>query len=71
LGVPEVWIIDRDAKTPEVFVRRQREYERQTPDASGWVRSPATAIELRAEPGGKLAIRLAGDPDTQALLPEG
>jgi len=70
LGVPEVWILDRDAKTPEVFVLHEGDYGRQAPDPSGWIRSPATAIEMRAEPGGRLAVRLAGDPDTLVLLPE-
>jgi Uma2 family endonuclease len=70
LGVPEVWILDRDSKTPEVFILREGEYRQQPPDASGWVASPATGIETRAESGGKLAIRLAGDAGTLALLPE-
>jgi len=70
LGVPEVWIIDRGAKTPEVFVLQAGVYEPQPHETSGWVTSPATGIEMRVEMGGKLGIRLAGHPATLALLPE-
>jgi len=70
LGVPEAWIIDRDTKTPEVFVLRGIAYEQEPHDAAGWVTSPATGIEMRAEPGGRLAIRITGEPNTLALLPE-
>ena len=42
LGVPEVWILDRDTKRPEMFVMRGGEYERQGPDADGWLVSGAT-----------------------------
>jgi Uma2 family endonuclease len=70
LGVPEVWILDRDAKTPEVHVLEAGEYRPRASDATGWTLSPATGIEMRAESGAKLAIRLAGQPETLALVPE-
>ena len=45
-------------------------YKKQSPDADGWVRSPAAGIEMKQGRKGKLAIRLAGDDATFAELPE-
>jgi Uma2 family endonuclease len=69
LGVPEVWIIHRDTKEPEVYVLKRRRYKQQAAGRDGWVRSPATGIEMRAGPPGKLAVRLAGDESTREDLP--
>ena len=71
LGVPEMWIIDRHTKVPELYVLREAQYQRQPPDADGWLRSAATGILLRAEPDNKLAVQLADDQHTHQLLPEG
>jgi Uma2 family endonuclease len=70
LGVPGAWVIDRDNKTPEIYVLHAGRYERRAADADGWVRSPLTRIELRIGKPGKLAIRLAGDEGTCEDLPE-
>jgi Uma2 family endonuclease len=70
LGVPEVWIIDRDRKTPEIYTLRAGNYIQQPADADGWVLSTVTGIELRAGSPGKLAMRLAGDERTREDLPE-
>jgi Uma2 family endonuclease len=70
LGVPEVWIIDRDRKTPEIHTLRAGHYTPQATGADGWVLSPVTGIELRAGSPGKLAMRLAGDESTREDLPE-
>jgi Uma2 family endonuclease len=70
LGVLEVWIIDRDRKTPEIYILRAGNYIQQPADAEGWVLSPVTGIELRAGLPGKLAMRLAGDERTREDLPE-
>jgi Uma2 family endonuclease len=70
LGVPEVWIIDRDTREPEIHLLKRGRYKKQRPTASGWVRSPATGIELRRSEAGKLAVRLAGDESTREDLPE-
>ena len=70
IGVPEVWIIDRDTKAPEIHVLRGRAYERQSPAADGWLLSPATGVQLRAEPGERLGIRMAQEPGTLKQLPE-
>jgi Uma2 family endonuclease len=69
LGVPEVWIIHRDAKTPEIHVLRRGRYKRQAARADGWLRSPGTGVELRVGRPGKLAVRLAGDDATRQELP--
>jgi Uma2 family endonuclease len=69
LGVPEVWIIHRDTKEPEIYVLKRGRYRKQRAVA-GWVRSPLTGLELRATGKGKLAIRRLGDDSTRAELPE-
>jgi Uma2 family endonuclease len=69
LGVPEMWIIDRDTKVPEIYALREGKYDRQPPDADGWLDSAATGIRLRAEPAGKLTIQLGQDDRTRQGLP--
>lgn len=68
LGVPEVWIIHRDTKEPEIYVLKRNRYRKQ-PRAAGWTRSPNTGVEMRAK-GGKLVIRMNGDDTTREELPE-
>ena len=70
LGIPEVWIIDRDRKEPELYVLQAGHYERQMAGDDRWALSAATGIELRAGRPGKLDIRLAGHATTQEELPE-
>jgi Uma2 family endonuclease len=70
IGVPEVWIIARDTKAPEIHVLRGRRYEPQTPGEDGWLSSRATGVQLRKEPRRKLGIRLARDPASAERLPE-
>jgi len=70
IGVPEVWIIDRDTKAPEIHLLRGAEYDKQAPGADGWLSSPATGVQLREEPKRKLGIRLASDPGSAERLPE-
>jgi len=70
LGVPEAWIIHRDTKRPENYVLRGGSYTLMSPAADGWVRSTVTPIELRAADDQKLAIRLTGEPNSEARLPE-
>ncbi len=68
--MPEVWIINRDTKVPEVYVLAGDDYERQAPDNDGWVQSAATDIRFCAETGGRLTVQMASDRDTRQLLPE-
>jgi len=70
LGVPEVWIIERDSKAPEIYVLRAGRYMQRAAGAEGWVLSDVTGIELRPGHPGKLAMRLAGDDSTCEDLPE-
>jgi len=70
IGVPEVWVIDRDTRSPKVHLLRGAEYEIAAADEDGWVTSPATAVQLRAEPPAKLGIRLAHHAGSFRLLPE-
>ena len=69
LGVPEVWIIHRDTKEPEIHVLKRNRYKKQPTRADGWLRSPGTGIELRVGRPGKLAVRLAGDEASRQDLP--
>ncbi len=68
LGVPEVWVIQRDSRQPEVHVLKRGRYKKQAATAQGWIRSPGTGIELAGQEG-KLAMRLAGDDSTRQDLP--
>lgn len=73
LGVPEVWIIDRDARSPEVHRLQQDtgEYQVVAHDSDGWVHSAATGIMMKATDDPFLAIMVIGDEETFAELPEG
>jgi Uma2 family endonuclease len=69
LGVPEIWVIHRDSRQPEIHLLRRRKYRLQRPTADGWLRSPGTEVELCAA-SGKLGVRLAGDETTREDIPE-
>jgi Uma2 family endonuclease len=68
LGVPEVWIIDRDTRQPEIHVLKRGRYKKQSVTTQGWIRSPGMGIEMAAAKG-KLAVRLTGDDSTRQDLP--
>jgi Uma2 family endonuclease len=69
LRVPEVWIIDRDTRQPEVLRLFNAGYQPVPPDGEEWVVSDVTGIRMRAEQG-KLAIALTTDPASLQFLPE-
>ena len=71
LGVPELCIIDRDTKAPELHVLREGRYRQLPPDQDGWLVSAATGIRLHPEPGNRLAIQLGDDQSTRQPLPDG
>ena len=70
IGVPEVWLIDRDTRRPELLVLRGGQYQPQWPAADGWIDSAATGVRLRSEAGNCLAMQLAANEATRRLLPE-
>src|SRR5438093_5900381 len=46
LGVPEVWVFDRDTRAPEIHVLSSGPaYRRLSAEANGWLKSPATGVE--------------------------
>jgi Uma2 family endonuclease len=71
LGIPEVWIIDRDTKAVDLFVLNTTTgaYDASEAADEGWLLSRAANIELMGTPDFKLAIRIAGTPQIQAELP--
>ena len=68
LGVPEVWVIDRDTREPEIHVLKRGRYKKQSITTQGWIRSPGMGIDLAGQ-NGKLAVRLTGDDSTRQDLP--
>jgi Uma2 family endonuclease len=65
LGVPEVWIIHRDTKKPEVFLRDDSEYRLQSSE-NGWVRSPATDVPMKGADA-KLHVRFGAEGQTYVV----
>src|SRR5262245_26995673 len=70
LGVPEVWIIHRDTKEPEIQVLKRQRYRKQPRTAAGWVRSPTIGVEMQPGKRSKLIIRMDGDDATREEIPE-
>jgi Uma2 family endonuclease len=71
LGVPEVWVFDRDTRAPELYTLGPGpKYDRVAAGPDGWVRSPATGVEFRPAAGNKVTARVGGDPATAADLPD-
>jgi Uma2 family endonuclease len=66
LGVPEVWIIHRDTKKPEVFALESGEYKTRSADADGWTRSDAVGLRMK-DVDGKLWVLFEGDGEHVAL----
>jgi Uma2 family endonuclease len=69
LGASEVWIIQRDTKEPEIHLLKRGRYKEVTVQTDGWLRSPATGLEMRVGRPGKLAVRLEGDEGSRQELP--
>lgn len=69
LQIPEVWMVDRDTKVPEILVVDGGVYSRQSAECDGWVRSRATSISLRATERQKLTMRLGDDDASSEDLP--
>jgi Uma2 family endonuclease len=69
VGVREVWIIDRDSRRPEIFVRSGDRFVERPAGREGWVESEVAGAEMRATADGALEIRMIGRDDTLAQLP--
>lgn len=71
LGVPEVWIIDRDLKYVDLhaFDAQRGCYQLVELTQTGWLKSSATGIDMQAL-AERLAIRLADDDTSRSDLPQ-
>jgi Uma2 family endonuclease len=71
LGVPEVWVVDRDTKRPEIHILRDEKYSLQTPDEQGWITSDTTDVQMRPESRDepKLALQIRSQPETRRIVP--
>jgi len=70
IGVPEVWVIDRDTKQPELHQLVENQYRAQLPNADGWLTSQL-GVQFRGAAAGRLRIRLVDGANSQRDLPEG
>ena len=71
LGVPEVWVFDRDTRAPELrALVAGPAYDVLAPDADGWHVSPATGVGFRQTRTGKVWARVHGDDATAEELPD-
>jgi Uma2 family endonuclease len=59
IGVPEVWVVDRDTRVPQVFQLARGDYQEVSADADRWLRSAATGVWLRAGPASTLEVQMA------------
>ena len=69
LGVPEVWVIDRDTKSPELYILTDGNYQKYESASDDWQQSAATGIEFRGTKTNKIAMRLAANHATLEELP--
>jgi Uma2 family endonuclease len=70
LGVPEVWVVDRDTRVPQVFRLAENDYEELLAAADRWLRSPITGVCLRPGPAGKLEVQMGDGAATRRSLPQ-
>ncbi|OWK40911.1 Uma2 family endonuclease [Fimbriiglobus ruber] len=71
LGVPEVWVFDRDTKAPEIrALVSGPAYHLAAAGPDGWVRSPATGIAFRQDRPGRVWVRVGDDAATAEELPQ-
>jgi Uma2 family endonuclease len=66
LSTPEVIVIDRDTKRPEVFRLAGDAYSPTAPSERGWVVSTALGVRLRVVPGEPPRLELADTVDSSA-----
>lgn len=69
VGVQEVWIIDRDTRSPELYELVGVKLQAGEATKGGWLRSKVASVEFRTTSDERLEIRIAGQDDTLAQLP--
>ncbi|MFO0797825.1 MAG: Uma2 family endonuclease [Gemmataceae bacterium] len=70
LGVPEVWVFDRDTRAPELYaLAAGPAYQPIAPGADGWLVSTAAGVAFRHAGGAKVAARVGDGPAVE--LPDG
>lgn len=70
IGVPEVWVVDRDTRVPQVLRLVEAAYEETPASREGWISSPITGVRMRAEPKERLAMQMGDDSATRRVLPD-
>jgi Uma2 family endonuclease len=69
LGVPEVWMIDRDSRRPELHQLAGDHYQLRSPSEGDWLTSPATGVQMRGGGARKLVMQLGANEATRRDLP--
>jgi Uma2 family endonuclease len=69
LGVPELWVIDRQSCVPELYRLDAGRYEEIPVDDAGYRSSLITRVRLGHRAPDKLVVQLEDDPATRAELP--
>ena len=69
LGVPEVWVIERDTRLPRLFQLADGEYEELVAATDDWLQSPITGVWLRQGDANNLEVQLGDDTATRQSLP--
>lgn len=67
LGVPEIWVVHRDTKVPELHELAEGAYRRVAATDAGWLESSA-GVEFRSADEGGFEIRLTGDESSSQVL---
>lgn len=70
IAVPEIWVIDRDTRVPQVFRLAGSVYEELDAEADRWLRSPMTGVWLRSGSAGTLEVQMDDDDATRRSLPQ-
>jgi Uma2 family endonuclease len=71
LGVPEVWVFDRDTKAPEIHtLSGGPAYQPLHAAPDGWLTSPAAGVAFRQTQTGRVWVRVGADDTTAEELPD-
>lgn len=69
LGVPEVWVFDRDTRAPEVHsLAAGPAYQQLAAGPDGWLASPAAGVAFRQTQPGTVGVRIGTDDTTAKEL---